>query len=278
MRVIIAFLFMAAAAAAAPAGAQRPDETVIAEIDRETRYMNDLPGPQPGTTRPIAIWRAPNTPSGPLATLYMADGAEGVRVAAARLQPLIEARVIPAVQIVGLFADPEHRQDEYIQFGRLRYRAHERWLLETVIPWAERVARASPDQRIIGGYSNGAAFALFMAAEHGDVFAGVLAHSPMAEAETFHIERSPRPLRWALSAGRGEYSAYPLRAINVVAAMAAAQGGEVRLCTGPWRHDPHVWADLSPGSIAWLFGFANAEAAATPLEQQACRIRQAIEE
>jgi hypothetical protein len=273
MRILVPLLLLAAFAAAAPAGAQDGDEAVIALIDGETRYMNDLPGPQPGTTRPIAIWRAPSAPSGPLATLYMADGADGVRVAAARLRPLIEAGVIPAVQVIGLFADPAHRQDEYIQLGRLRYRAHERWVLETVIPWAERVARASPHDRIIGGYSNGAAFALFMAAEHGDVFAGVLAHSPMAEAETFHIERSPQPLRWALSAGRGEYSAYPLRAINVVAAMAGAQGGEVRLCTGPWGHDPRVWAELSPGSIAWLFGFANAEAAATPLEQQSCRIR-----
>jgi S-formylglutathione hydrolase FrmB len=202
----------------------------------------------------------------------MADGVDGVYVAAARLRPAIEAGLIPAVQIIGLYPDPLHRQAEYIERGRSRFRAHERWLLEVVIPWAERVARASPERRAIGGYSNGAAFALFMGAAHPDVFSAVLAHSPVASAETFHLDARAGAVRWALSAGRQEYGGYPARAVSVVGAVALGQGAAVRSCTGPWGHGPDAWIDLSPGAISWMFDFAGAEQVATPLERESCRI------
>jgi hypothetical protein len=233
--------------------------------------MADLSGPQPNTQRAILIWRAPSTPgAGALPTLYMADGANALYLVAARLRPLIEAGTIPPVQVIALTPDLEHRQDEYIQRGRPRYRAHETWVLNTVIPWAQAVARASPERSAIGGYSNGAAFALFMAASHPDIFSGVLAHSPVAAADRFRIDPPAAHVRWALSAGRQEYRGYPFGAVTTVQAAAAARGAAVRLCTGGWGHDPRAWANLSPGAIAWLFNFPDAEAAATPLERESC--------
>jgi predicted esterase len=267
-----ALVILATLAALAPA-ARAQDAASIPTIEAETRFMGDLPGPQPNTPRPIAIWRAPSTPAtGPLPTLYMADGANGLYVIAARLRPAIEAGAIPAVQIIALYPDPRHRQDEYIQRGRARFNAHAQWLLETVIPWAETVARASSNQRAIGGYSNGAAFALFMAAAHPDIFSGVLAHSPVATADNYRLDQRAAGIRWALSAGRLEYRGYPMRAVNVVNGAATEAGAAVRLCTGSWGHEPEAWANLSPGAVAWLFGFDGAEAVATPLEREACRV------
>jgi S-formylglutathione hydrolase FrmB len=266
------FFFALLSVAISAARAQEFEPASIETIETETRFLGDLEGPQAGAPRPIAIWRAPSTPSGPLPTLYMADGADGLYVVAARLRPVIEAGLIPAVQIIGLYPDREHRQAEYIERGRQRYNAHERWVLETVIPWAERVARASPEHRAIGGYSNGAAFALFMAAEHPDVFSAVLAHSPVATADSFRVDARAANVRWALSAGRLEYRGYPFRAVTTVRGVVTARGAAVRTCTGTWDHEPEAWASLSPGAVAWLFDFPNAPSAATALERDACRV------
>ncbi len=245
-------------------------------INNEARFLGDLEGPQPGTPRGVYIWRAPSTPGGQLLpTLYMADGRAGLYVAAARLRAAIEAGTTPPVQIIALDSEPEARDRtrEYTDVGRARFIAHERWLLSVVIPWAERIARASPERRAIGGYSNGAAFAIFMGARHPDVFSGVLAHSPVAATETFHADARVNRTRWALSAGRLEYSGYPARAISVVGAVVRAEGGVVRSCTGAWGHEAGAWIDLSPGAIAWLFQSPSADALATPLERESCSIR-----
>ena len=259
---------------AGPVAAQ-PFEPAAAELlNSEARYL-ELDGPREGETRAIYIWRAPSTPGDQLLpTLYMTDGAPGVYVAAARLRPAIEAGVIPPVQIIGLDPDPDRRDrtSEYIDRGRERFRLHERWVLEVVIPWAERVARADPARRAVGGYSNGAAFAIFMGAAHPEMFNGVLAHSPVATAETFHASADSSHMRWALSAGRLEGYGYPAQAISVVGAAVRSEGGEVRSCRGTWGHDPSAWLDLSPAAIAWLFRFPDPDRVATSLERESCEI------
>ena len=97
--------------------------------------------------------------------------------------------------------DLRHRDTEYGAPGRAVFNAHERWVLEVVIPWAERVARASPQQRAVGGYSNGADFALAMGRLHPDVFSGVLAHSPLL-TQTFDANARASGVRWALERDR----------------------------------------------------------------------------
>lgn len=269
--IILGWLWFAALVALQPASAQTLGPASPETVNSEARYI-ELPGPAAGELRAIYIWRAPSTPGNQLLpTLYMADGEIGLYVAAARLRPAIERGLIPPVQIIGLVPDTRYRVSEYAEHGRGRYRAHERWVLETVIPWAERVARADPQRRAIGGYSNGAAFAIFMGADHPDIFSGVLAHSPVASAETFHPLPGRAGMRWAMSAGRGEYSGYPLAAIATVSAAALSQGGEVRLCRGAWGHDVDKWIELSPGSIAWLFRLEGADAVSSTLERETCR-------
>lgn len=273
-QILAAFFAMTAIVSPMSSAAAQDAEIASAElINGEARYLGDLEGPEAGTRRAIYIWRAPSTPGNELLpTLYMADGAPGLYIAAARLRAPIEAGVIPAVQIIGLEPDPRHRTSEYAELGRRHYRAHERWVLDTVIPWAESAARASPTQRAIGGYSNGAAFAIFMGAEHPDVFSGVLAHSPVSAVETFHANSRVGPMRWALSAGLSEYRGYPHRAVGVVEATVRGHGGLVRSCTGAWGHGAEAWIDLSPGAIAWLFDFPNADRVATVRERAACQV------
>lgn len=271
-KAVRAFLFCAALFAFGPAAAQTSEPASPELINGEARYL-ELDGPEPGERRAIYVWRAPNTPGDQLLpTLYMADGAPGLYVAIAKLREAIEAGVVPPIQIIGLNpnTDRDRRTSEYAERGRHRFRAHERWVLDVVIPWAERVARADPQRRFVGGYSNGAAFAIYMGAAHPNVFSGVLAHSPVAAAETFRAARGVGRVRWAMSAGRLEYGGYPAGAISVVAAEVRGDGAEVRLCRGAWGHDPVAWIDLSPGSIAWLVGTSNYADVSTPLEQESC--------
>lgn len=267
-----AFQGLFAAALVALAGPAQAQGIAPPELIASEARIVELDGPEPGTPRALTIWRAPSTPGVILLpTLYVADGANGVYVAAARLRGAIESRLIPPVQIIGMDPDLRHRAVEYGEPGRSRYRAHERWVLETVIPWAERIARASPHQRAIAGYSNGGDLAIAMAAAHPDIFSGVVAASPVS-TETLRLNSSAANIRWALSAGRIEMQARAALSVGVAGDAARAQGAAVRTCTGTWRHDPAAWIDLAPGAIAWVFAFPAATEVASPLEREACRV------
>jgi enterochelin esterase-like enzyme len=234
-----------------------------------------LEGPDSAPRRDIFIWRPASAPPGPLPVIYMADGWGGLFVAAAGVRkPILEGRMPPVLIVATANGGRERRGGEYMYNARRAemYQAHERWFLETVIPFAERVAGASPDpsQRVVGGFSRGAAFAIEMAERHPDLFAGVLAHSPSPKRELLIDSRAGR-LRWVLTGGRHEGSeASVSQLVTEHAATLRAQGAAVRRCIGDWGHDIPPWRDTSPGSIAWLFGFANPDSVATPLERRSC--------
>lgn len=239
-------------------------------IAAETRFLGDLPGPDGRTPRGLTIWRAPSTPGDVLLpTVYVTDGARGVYLIAARLRAPIEARLMAPVQVIGLDPHPTDREAEYGRVGRARYRAHERWVIEVVIPWAERVARADPHRRVIAGYSNGADFALAMVADHPDLFTGVLAHSPVA-TERLRLDARAGDVRWAISAGRTEMNGYAALSLSIAEAAAREQGAAVRRCSGTWAHEYATWSELTPGAVAWLFAF-DADVA-TQLERDACTV------
>ena len=201
----------------------------------------------------------------------MADGGPGVYIVAARLRAAIEAGLTPPIQIVGMEPNPRNRDVEYGQPGRAAFVAHERWVLNVVIPWVERVARGSPTERAIGGFSNGADFALAMGAAHPDVFSAVLAHSPLITMD-LHLETPGHErVRWALSAGLAEYDGLSQRVVGVMRAEAHTAGAPVRSCVGPWLHNAQSWIDLSPTAVAWMFNFPT-DRIETPLERQSCRV------
>lgn len=261
---VVSFVLIGVAQAEPPA----TFETIAAE----TRVYAELPGPYPGTTRPLTIWRPPSAPPGPLPTLYMADGPRGLYVAAAHVRAAIEAGRMAPIQIIGVPTESERRQAEYVHVGTRQYEAHARWWLETVIPWAEANVGAASQGRVIGGFSNGGDFALAMGATHPDVFAGVLAHSPVTPNRIDWSTDAAR-VRWAVSAGRREFAGDAADNLRRVRNEASQVGASARLCLGFWGHNLDAWIEVSPGAIAWLFGAENHAELATPREIEACQIR-----
>ncbi len=250
------------------------------QIQAETRG-SVFPGPREGETRPVWVWRPANAGAQALPVLYMADGLGGLRVALLRLKPLIASGQIHPFMIVApeSNADPETRAAEYLRGwpgGSDDFALHEQWLIEQVIPWAERTQHASSDraQRFIGGFSNGADLAIVMAVDHPDLFAGALVHSPVGASPGWVSNAQPGQ-RWVVSEGTLEVTGSVRRPAQLgrnLARTIERKGLPVRICLGRWAHEGPVWRDLSPGSIVWMMQLGDVEAATTQLERDNCRI------
>ncbi|MBA3070016.1 MAG: hypothetical protein FP825_16215 [Hyphomonas sp.] len=275
---------LALALAALPAFAELTPEDVEAlrgEIEAETRcYVS--PGPEKAGPRAICVWRPANAGSDKLPTLYMADGMIGIYIVTIPIKRAIEAGTLAPVMVVGLDpqADPEDRAAEYVRHfhGPKSYEAHDRWFINYVIPWAERMRHAAPDpaMRYIGGVSNGADWATTTAGEHAGLFAGVLVHSPMmtkTKSAAFWTEAGANKLRWVVSGGTEEVSGTikPKAALpKKLASSVQASGAPVRVCIGKWEHEPRAWRLISGGSIAWMMGLGDPAPVTTDIEARSC--------
>ncbi len=255
---------------ASPAVAQ--ERSTSEQIVSETMYQT-LPGPNEGETREVFFWRPPNASDGPLPVLYMADGFAGLEVAVTRLRPAImEQRARPIV-VVAMAANPTERTREYV-LGRREnpvWEAHFSWFVDTVLLWAEMHAGASTlrTERGVGGFSNGADFAIAAASRRPDLFGAVLAHSPVNDLRSwFHAAPDTR---WVLTAGQYERAGQ----VALLSSRISLAIGDhpVRQCIGAWDHDMRAWRNTSPGSIAWLFDLADPNSVAIPQERESCRVR-----
>jgi enterochelin esterase-like enzyme len=138
--------------------------------------------------------------------IYEADGVSGLEMVVSGIRrPILEGRMQP-VLVFAMEASHQRRTQEYA-LGRRRnmyWERHYDWFVNTVMPWAEANAGASTDpaQRGVAGYSNGADWALAVAARRPDLFGLVLAHSPVNE---LRVELQPTMhARVVLSAGEQE--------------------------------------------------------------------------
>jgi len=262
---------LAAAGQALPADAQETQEEVQAiraEIEAETHcYVS--PGPEGGGRRAICVWRPASAGAEDLPTLYMVDGMMGIYVAAIPLKRAMEAGTVAPMMVIGLDpqADPEDRAAEYVRHfhGSKTYEAHNKWFIEYVIPWAEskRHAAADPAKRFVGGFSNGADWAVTTASENAALFAGVLVHSPMMtknKGAKYWTESGASRLRWVVSGGTEEVSGtikpkadLPKKLIRSL----TASGAPVRACVGKWEHELRAWRKISAGSIVWMAGLGD---------------------
>lgn len=252
---------------AAPAHAQ----ATLDDIAPETRVV-DLPGPRPDEVRRIFVW-APPEARGELPVLYLADGVSGMMMVLAHLRaPMREGRIAP-LMIIGLEADPRRRREEYaLGADRNAYwTRHHDWLVDTVLPWAETNVGASsrPEERGVGGFSNGADWALATAARRPDLFTRVLAHSPVNPLRAAIGERTRG--RWVLSGGRRELDGEVVAITNTVARALA--GRPVRQCVGPWGHTHGAWTEITPGAVVWLYELGDVAAVETATERAHCRAR-----
>jgi predicted esterase len=135
---------------------------------------------------------------------------------------------------------------------------------------------ASPDrtQRFIGGFSNGADAALYIAVHHPGVFGGALLHSPAGASPGWVDGDQVGTQRWVVTGGTGEHRGSIRRSERLQKDIARAlekRGGKVRLCIGNWGHEGRAWRQLSGGSLTWLMGLGDADRAGSALEHGNCK-------
>ena len=253
----------------------------IALLDAETHcYVS--PAPVVTETRAVCVWRPNVSPdSPPLPVLYVFDGMAGLHIVLLQLRPAILSGAIPPMMVVATDpkAAPEDRAAEYLRGwsgGSHDFELHEKWLLDRVIPWAERTQRASRDRgsRFIGGFSNGGDLALALASDHPDVFAGALIHSPVGSNAAW-VKEQAGGQRWVITGGTQETRGSVTQGGTLPRRIAQAlqrQSAPVRVCIGRWTHHGRYWRQLSPGSIAWLMGAPGADAVQSPLERANCQV------
>ncbi|NYE60916.1 enterochelin esterase-like enzyme [Duganella sp. 1224] len=216
-----------------------------------------------GPTLPQArVWLPPGYRAGvryPI--LYLADGgwtSQGNTLAGAigsgELAPLI---------VVGVDYAPEHQSDSDLRIltylgesdvpGQLapEFIAHERFLLETVIPAIERTYGAPAERglRAVGGASNGGSWAASMALRNPGVFGTALVMSPGMPPVQHGAARSLS--RFYVSAGDLE-PAYRSNAQRITQDI-VSRGGVATFTAYPSGHDWWMWTRiLLDDTRAWL--------------------------
>lgn len=201
-----------------------------------------------GASLPKAnVWLPPAYKSGvhyPI--LYLADG--GWTSPGSWLTDPIRRGELPPLIVVGVEygadeKDSDLRIKSYLGDAkgqpRPEFVAHERFLLDTVIPTIEAKYGAPPERRLraVGGASNGAVWAASMALRNPGVFGTAFVMSPgMPPAQ----HGAARPLsRFYMSAGDLEPS-FRWRA-RCVARDIVSRGGVATFDTYPSGHDYWMW-------------------------------------
>ncbi|HEY5337789.1 MAG TPA: alpha/beta hydrolase-fold protein, partial [Rhizomicrobium sp.] len=119
--------------------------------------------------------------------VYLADGNARLEFPG-MIEPLILSGQLPPMILVALWpgnshkANEDRRSEEYLTGwpeGTGYFLAHESFLLKEVMPYVEQSFGASsdPKDRIVSGFSSGAAWAISMGERHPDIFPTVIAQS-----------------------------------------------------------------------------------------------------
>lgn len=210
-------------------------------------------------TRRISVYTPPGwTAQETLPAVYLADGA--ALSMAQVLEPAIRAGTAPRVVLVGIesatSSSTEPHKDlralEYLngfENGQMYFEAHETFVLKIVIPYIEHDFHvlASPQGRVVGGFSNGAVWAISMAARHSELFRGVIALSPGWQPA---IQIPDTQTRVFTSGGTLEPGF--LRTATEYATLIKASGGTVRLVKRVSGHDQIVWQEEFPGAVRFV--------------------------
>ena len=190
--------------------------------------------------------------------VYMSDGA--YRLDQARsIEPLILKGELPPLLLVGIWqgSDPKFdlRGAEYLlgsPDGMGFFLKHESFLLKEVLPYVESRFGGSTDRkdRIVTGFSDGAAWAISMGLRHPDLFASVIAQSFVWTPAAKGVEGA-LSTRFYLSAGTLEPHFY--RETLAFAGRARAAGHEVVLEKTVSGHSGPIWNVLLLHGLKWAF-------------------------
>ena len=219
-----------------------------------------------GRSRTVHVYLPPKT--GPVeGVVYLGDG-DAVRGLAPYVDTLITAGSLPRVMLVGVAnagpgAGRTPQQDpralEYLwNYDTLnaRFLAHERFVLDEVLPWAEsrHGAPAARERRAVFGMSNSGGWAMQMGLRNPDRFAHVVAFSP-GGVRSGHMSPAMRftpPVRFLLLAGTLEPVFHEVA--EVWATELAGQRLEHRVLEVVAGHDWNVWRDHFGAAVQWAFG------------------------
>ncbi|WP_198170777.1 alpha/beta hydrolase [Deinococcus arboris] len=240
----------------APAPVPRPG-VLAGQIDRFSLTSDSVIGP-----RDIRVYTPPRwTNAERLPAVYMADG-QAVEEFARTLEAAMARGTAPRVILVGISSaqstgvtgsDPlkDHRALEYLEGlpgGAASFAAHEQFVLSMVLPHVEQTYHLStrPQGRVVAGFSNGAAWAISMAARHPQVFRGVVAMSPGSGG----AQNAPHPAtRVFVEAGTLE--PLFLNSARTYAANTRLAGNPTHLEVRVGGHDEAVWRDVFPSGVAF---------------------------
>jgi enterochelin esterase-like enzyme len=216
-----------------------------------------------GSIRQVTVYLPPDHDKSQVRpVLYMADG-QSLDHMAHYIDPLIVDGTLPPLIMVGLYAadskdatstDDDPRGAEYLIIaGDERFEAHEAFLLDEILPWAEDTFGASTEasQRAVFGYSNGAAFAITMGQRHPDLFGNVIAFSVAGSESDIPGAQSDPVGRYYLQAGTLEP---PFHKMTVSwFDKLTDQGAEVEFVERVGGHDSTIWNESITTALKWVF-------------------------
>lgn len=245
---------------AAPARAPK-STTLQGLLISDTLTSRALGGP-----REVVVYRPPERGGAPIdRVVYLGDGAS-VQGLASYVDTLIVTGALPRVMLVGIVTgrpgpgDPaglDVRSMEYLwdsEPGNRRFLAHERFLLEEVMPWGEsrHGAPGSRDRRAVWGISNSGGWAIQMGLRRPEVFSHVFAFSPGGSHGVIPDgARLTPPVRFYLHGGTLE-PAFHAVALDWADTL-RSRGVEHVFREAVAGHDWLVWAERFPEALRWAW-------------------------
>ena len=230
-------------------GPQAPAASPRVDVLRGKRLEEKLVSASLKAARGISVYLPPNhDPATGTRVIYMADG-QSVEGYAPILEAAIVAGRVPPTVLIGIH-NSDQRYEEYVT-GGAPYKAHEAFVMNEVLPWAERTFGASKDRasRFLMGFSNGADWTLKMSASHGDTFGGVIVMSPLHGLGEPRWTPSTTPAYY-LQAGQFEDPILET-ALNVQRSLETYKAANI-LDVRVGGHDSVIWEDAFPGALEWL--------------------------
>jgi predicted alpha/beta superfamily hydrolase len=205
----------------------------------------------------------------PLPVVYLADGL--VMQVASVVHSLAQSGLGQEMILVGLLPGPalkdmgspsafqalgEMRAQEYLEEyrgGQARFAAHERFVLEEVIPLLESRwhAPSNPALRAVMGQSNGAAWALTMAARHPETFSTAIAISFGWQPALKELAKVRALGSVYLSAGLFEPDY--LARTQEAALAASPRAARLRLDIAPADHSQETFDRRYGDALSWAF-------------------------
>lgn len=219
-----------------------------------------------GQWRGLTLYVPPARGGDPLGgVVFLGDGGAADALGKV-IDPLIASGRLPRVLLVGMHSDttrgPRREDDgraaEYLMGyldGDARFLAHERFVLEEVIPWAEAAFELPADvgRRAVFGFSNSAAFAVQMGLRHPGRFGRVLAFSP-GGARAAQPERATAEGAAAFYLLGGTLEGPFHRKALAWAEVFRTMGIRHTVREPVAGHDWAMWQTYFPDALAWAFG------------------------